>query len=66
MVPAVNTCPSPDELSNWNTALEGQPPQKILEAALKQYDTTIILACGFGAEDVITTRVNYSFDFLPY
>lgn len=53
MAPAVNTRPSPDELSNWNTALEGQPPQKILETALKQYDTTIILACSFGAEDVV-------------
>ena len=53
MAPAVNTQPSLDELSNWNTALEGQPPQKILEAALEQYGTNIILACSFGAEDVV-------------
>ena len=48
----VNTPPPPDELSALNQSLEHQTPQKIVETALAQYGTTIILACSFGAEDV--------------
>ena len=53
MSTSVKTQPSPDELSALNQALEGQAPQKILETALAQYDPHIILACSFGAEDVV-------------
>ena len=50
---SVNTPPSPDELAALNQSLEGQAPHQVLETALKQYGPHIILACGFGAEDVV-------------
>ena len=53
MSTSVNTQPSPDELAALNQSLEGQAPNKILEIALKQYASRIILACSFGAEDVV-------------
>ena len=53
MSTSVNTQPSPDELAELNQSLKGQAPQKILETALNQYKSKIILACSFGAEDVV-------------
>jgi phosphoadenosine phosphosulfate reductase len=53
MSTSVNIQPSPDELAALNQSLEGQAPQKILEIALGQYGPRIILACSFGAEDVV-------------
>ena len=53
MSKSVKTQPSPDELDALNQTLEGQVPQKILETALRQYESRIILACSFGAEDVV-------------
>jgi phosphoadenosine phosphosulfate reductase len=53
MSPSVNIQPSPDELAALNESLEGQSPQKILETALEQFGPRIILACSFGAEDVV-------------
>ena len=50
---SVNNQPSSEELASWNQSLEGQPPQKVLETALEQYGAHIILACSFGAEDVV-------------
>ena len=50
---SVNTPPSPDELAALNQSLEGQAPHQVLETALQQYGHHIILACGFGAEDVV-------------
>ncbi len=52
MSTSINTQPSPEELVDFNRALEGHSPQKILEMALEQYGERIILACSFGAEDV--------------
>ena len=45
--------PSPEELSALNQSLENQAPQKIVETAIKQYGPNVILACSFGAEDVV-------------
>ncbi len=53
MSTTINTQPSPDELAALNQSLEGQDPHKILETALEQYSPDIILACSFGAEDVV-------------
>jgi phosphoadenosine phosphosulfate reductase len=50
-----DTKPSPDELSALNKSLEDQAPQKIVETAIKQYGANVILACSFGAEDVVLT-----------
>ncbi len=52
MLPWINTPPSSDELAKLNQAFEGKAPQQILEKALEQYGSRIILACSFGAEDV--------------
>jgi phosphoadenosine phosphosulfate reductase len=48
-----NTRPSPEELSVVNQSLQDQAPHKIVETAIKQYGPNVILACGFGAEDVV-------------
>ncbi len=48
-----DTKPSPEELSALNQSLESQAPQKIVETAIKQYGPSVILACSFGAEDVV-------------
>lgn len=53
MSATTNTPPSPNELAEWNQSLEGQSPQKILEMALERYTPRVILACSFGAEDVV-------------
>ncbi len=45
--------PAPDELAELNQSLEGQAPAKILEIALEQHAPRIVLACSFGAEDVV-------------
>ena len=50
---SVNIPPSPDELVALNQSFEEQTPQEILKAALEQYGDRIILACSFGAEDVV-------------
>ena len=51
--PSVNTQPSPNALAKLSQSLEGQTPSQILETALEQYGPRIILACSFGAEDVV-------------
>jgi len=45
--------PSPEELSALNRSLESQAPDKIVETAIKQYGPNVVLACSFGAEDVV-------------
>ena len=50
---SVTTQPAPDELAELNQSLEGQAPAKILEIALEQHAPRIVLACSFGAEDVV-------------
>jgi len=48
-----DTRPSPEELSALNRSLEDQAPHKIVETAIKEYGPNMILACSFGAEDVV-------------
>ncbi|MEJ2229978.1 MAG: phosphoadenylyl-sulfate reductase [Nitrospirales bacterium] len=45
--------PSPEELSALNRSLESQAPDKIVETAIKKYGPNVVLACSFGAEDVV-------------
>jgi len=52
MNPSIMT-PSGDELSAVSQGFEGQSPEAILAYALEQYFPQIILACSFGAEDVV-------------
>lgn len=45
--------PTQESLNTTNQALEGKSPQEILDCAFNQYFPNIILACSFGAEDVV-------------
>ena len=40
-------------LKTISESLEGKSPQDILDYAVKQYAPKIVLACSFGAEDVV-------------
>ncbi len=53
MPTSLNTPPSSEELAKLNESFEGQTPQDILKTALEHYGSRIILACSFGAEDVV-------------
>lgn len=45
--------PTDDELRTLSDSLESKQPQDVLAYALRQYGAKIILACSFGAEDVV-------------
>ncbi len=45
--------PTQDSLKTINQGLEGKSPQEILDYAFTHYSPKIILACSFGAEDVV-------------
>jgi len=47
------TRPTDEDLSAVNASFEGRPPEQILTYALERYSPRIILACSFGAEDVV-------------
>ena len=41
------------ELKAWSNTFESKQPQDVLAAALERYAGNIVLACSFGAEDVV-------------
>ena len=45
--------PRTEELASWSASFETKPPQELLTAAIERYGQKIILACSFGAEDVV-------------
>lgn len=45
--------PSPEELSEVNRFMEETSPHTIVETAIQHYGPSVILACSFGAEDVV-------------
>lgn len=47
------TRPTDDELKALSASFESKSPQDLLAHALGQYRSGIILACSFGAEDVV-------------
>jgi phosphoadenosine phosphosulfate reductase len=51
-----------DEIQTWGESLEGSQPQEILTAAVGRYRPRIILACSFGAEDVVLLDMLHRFD----
>lgn len=53
MVEPVKIKASDEELKGLSLGFEGQSPQEVLQYALEQYFPRIILACSFGAEDVV-------------
>jgi len=40
-------------LTSWGESLESKQPQEVLAAAIERYAPKIVLACSFGAEDVV-------------
>ena len=44
---------SPEELKAWGESFEAKQPQDMLTAVIERYAPKIVLACSFGAEDVV-------------
>lgn len=40
-------------LTSWGESLESKQPQDVLASAIQRYAPKIVLACSFGAEDVV-------------
>ena len=47
------TRPTDEALKALSASFESKQPQDVLSHALRQYEPNIILACSFGAEDVV-------------
>ena len=50
------------EIRAWGEAFEGKQPQEILAAAIERYARKIVLACSFGAEDVVLVDMVHRLD----
>ena len=46
------------ELKRLSDAFESQQPQDVLKEAIKRYAPKIVLACSFGAEDVVLVDID--------
>lgn len=44
---------SVEEILAWSESFESKPPQEALAAVIDRYAPKIVLACSFGAEDVV-------------
>lgn len=53
---------STEEIQSWAQSLEGSQPQEVLAAAIARYGPRIILACSFGAEDVVLMDMLHRID----
>ncbi len=53
------TAPSTEELREMNRRLEGRPPQDALRDVFERFFPHVILACGFGAEDMALWDMMY-------
>ena len=42
-----------NEIQAWGESFESKSPQEVLAAAIERYAPKIVLACSFGAEDVV-------------
>jgi phosphoadenosine phosphosulfate reductase len=43
----------PSELKAWGDSFESKQPQDVLAAVIERYAPKIVVACSFGAEDVV-------------
>jgi phosphoadenosine phosphosulfate reductase len=50
------------ELKRLSDAFESQQPQDVLKEAIKRYAPKIVLACSFGAEDVVLVDMVHRID----
>ena len=59
---------SSGELKVWGESFEAKQPQEVVAAAIERYAPKIVLACSFGAEDVVLVdmvhRINPSVPLL--
>jgi phosphoadenosine phosphosulfate reductase len=53
---------SPEEILAWAKSFEAKQPQEVLAAAIKCYAPKIVLACSFGAEDVVLVDMVHRID----
>lgn len=53
---------SVEEIRAWGESLEGRQPQEVLAAAIQRYSSKIVLACSFGAEDVVLVDMIHRID----
>ncbi|HLZ33143.1 MAG TPA: phosphoadenylyl-sulfate reductase [Nitrospira sp.] len=53
---------SVEEIQSWGESFEGKQPQEVLSAAIVRYTPNIVLACSFGAEDVVLVDMMHRID----
>jgi phosphoadenosine phosphosulfate reductase len=53
---------SKEDIQAWGQSLDGSDPQSVLAAAVARYRPRIILACSFGAEDVVLVDMLHRID----
>jgi phosphoadenosine phosphosulfate reductase len=53
---------SSEELQAWGESFEARQPQEVLAAAIERYEPKIVLACSFGAEDVVLVDMVHRID----
>ena len=53
---------SKEDIQAWGESLDGSEPQSVLGAAVARYRPRIILACSFGAEDVVLVDMLHRID----
>ncbi len=51
-----------EELKAWSASFETKPPQDVLAAAIERYGQKMVLACSFGAEDVVLVDMVHRID----
>jgi len=59
---AVRTRPSDEDLKAQSDSFESKQPQEVLAYALERYRGHIVLACSFGAEDVVLVDMIHRLD----
>ncbi|WHZ27037.1 MAG: Phosphoadenylyl-sulfate reductase [thioredoxin] [Nitrospira sp.] len=47
------------ELQAWSASFETKQPQDVLAAAIERYGPKVVVACSFGAEDVVLVDMVY-------
>lgn len=50
------------ELKSWGDSFEAKQPQDVIAAAIERYRGKIVLACSFGAEDVVLVDMVHRID----
>ncbi len=51
-----------EELKAWSASFETKLPQDVLAAAIERYGQKMVLACSFGAEDVVLVDMVHRID----